>query len=163
MSETRSLSRFAPKFLQTLFFLFALCMSGMVAALGMVYAHVIDWTLLGIGSLCLMPVLVLVDILTVASACAGARREPEADRRKACEDLLTRMATLCLIHLVTAALGLFLLAVPASSVWADGLTLVRFRATFLALLTLSILLSLQLPYAIVNTLLPLVRGSKEGA
>ena len=61
------------------------------------------------------------------------------------------------------ALGLFLLAVPASSVWADGLTLVRFRATFLALLTLSILLSLQLPYAIVNTLLPLVRGRKEGA
>ena len=73
------------------------------------------------------------------------------------------MATLCLIHLVTAALGLFLLAVPASSVWADGLTLVRFRATFLALLTLSILLSLQLPYAIMNTLLPLVRGRKEGA
>ena len=162
MSETRSLSRFAPKFLQTLFFLFALCMSGMVAALGMVYAHVIDWTLLGIGSLCLMPVLVLVDILAVASACAGAHREPEADRRKACEELLTRMA-ICLIHLVTAALGLFLLAVPASSVWADGLTLVRFRATFLALLTLSILLSLQLPYAIVNTLLPLVRGRKEGA
>ncbi len=142
MAASRFEQRLIPRFLRALFFLFALAVSGMVAALGMVYAHAIDWTMLGIGSMCLVPVLILVDILAVAAACAGSRRADDAEGQKACEELLTRMATLFLLHLVTAALGLFLLAVPASSVWVHGLTLVRFRATFLALLALSVLLSL---------------------
>lgn len=162
MAASRFEQRLVPKFLRALFFLLALAVSGMVAALGMVYAHAIDWTMLGIGSMCLVPVLILVDILAVVAACIGSRRaDDDAEGQKACEELLTRMATLFLLHLVTAALGLFLLAVPASSVWAHGLTLVRFRATFLALLSLSVLLSLQLPYTIVNILLPLVRKGRE--
>lgn len=161
MAASRFEQRLIPRFLRALFFLLALAVSGMVAALGMVYAHAIDWTMLGIGSMCLVPVLILVDILAVAAACTGSRRADDAEGQKACEELMTRMATLFLLHIVTAALGLFLLAVPASSVWVHGLTLVRFRATFLALLALSVLLSLQLPYTIVNILLPLVRKGRE--
>ncbi len=172
MSASKKSSSFtaklASRLFQTLLFLCAVLVAAFVAATGMVNAHVLDWTMLGIGSLCLMPVLIILDIAAVMAACLGRSHAPghapddsmlqDQDKRT---DLLLRLSTLMLLHVITAGLAVFLLAVPASSIWVNGITLMRFRAVFLALCSLSVLLSLQLPYVVVNMLLPLVRAKKQ--
>lgn len=163
----------ASRFLQLLLFLCALGIAVVVSAAGMLNAHLLDWTMLPLGMLCLMPVLIILDIAAAMAACMGRNRAPEEERQQDTDkrtDVLLRLATLMLLHLVTAGLAVFLLAVPAGSIWASGLTLVRFRGVFLALGSLSLLVSLQLPYVLTSMLLPLLRakpeakeGAKEGA
>ena len=109
-----------------LFLVSCMGLAGVSAALGMVYAHVLDWTMMGIGMLCLTPVLIVLDIATMAVlawSSVQTRRlrmipdGPEtapADAKAALKETqLVRLTSLALVHLVTAGLAVFLLAALA--------------------------------------------------
>ena len=157
-----------------LFLISCMGLAGVSAALGMIYAHALDWTMMGIGMLCLTPVLIVLDVATMAvlawssvqtrrlrEVTDGPEMAPQDAKAVLKETQLVRLTSLALVHLVTAGLAVFLLTVPASSIWSAGLTLPRLRVSFLALSALSLLMALELPYTMVNALLPLVKGKKE--
>ncbi len=130
------------------------------AALGMLYSHMLDWTMLGMALVCLMPGLMALDLLTMLALVWSWRENPAS--REGRDFRLAGLASLAILHLATAGLSVLLLAVPAGSLWSAGITLPRLRASLLALATLSFYLSLELPYLAVGALVSLLRR-KNGA
>ena len=108
----------------------------------------IDWSMLEIGVLCIMPALLVLDLgamcahgwawirlgrLLAGSGDAGPGRP------------LSRLGWLAGLHLATAGFGVLLLACPTGGVWMTGAPLLRLRVAFLAAAVLGFLLSLETP------------------
>lgn len=149
------------------FIVCALC-ALLVSIDSLYYAGHVDWTLLGVAVLCLAPLLLLLDLFSLCvlirvarvrrASAEGLSKQDEKDMRERAVSL----GTLALLHVGTAGLAVFLLAVPASSVWMNGLTMPRLRALLVALATLGFLLALPLPYSCVCNLLTLFRLPETG-
>ena len=145
-------------------FVICLVLSGMISVHAATRQAGIDWTMLGLAVMCFMPVLVILDIaclLTIGlSPLAGDEEERELERKRR-SGLLVRVSSLLVAHLVTALVTIATLAVPPSSLFSSGLTVASLRSYFVALASLSILLSFGLPGMLVNTLTPLLQRRRD--
>ncbi|MDO5537912.1 MAG: hypothetical protein Q4F72_10345 [Desulfovibrionaceae bacterium] len=145
-----------------LYFGLSVLISAFCAMGSSVLSIMVDWTMLGMAIVCLMPGLAALDAAAMFVLAWSAAKLPERDRAAAVrrENRMVRLATLGVLCLASAGLSALLLAVPASSIWADGLTLPQLRCVMVALATLALLLSLELPYLIVNALCAVVRSAE---
>lgn len=141
----------------------AVLVSAFAALLSAVFSLALDWTILGMAIVCLMPGLCLLSLLTMFILAWGAVKVPETERQQTVrrENRMVRLATLAVLALASAGLSVLLLAVPSSSIWVNGLTLPQLRSVLVALSTLTLLLSFELPYLIVNTLTAVARESRN--
>ncbi len=139
------------------------CASVLCALLGGLLAaalpNYIDWTMLGVAVICVMPALCVLDVCAMAALTWGSLRLRDGGGKHR-ENRMVRLATLGVLHLAAAGLSALLLAVPASSVWSSGITLLRLRAILMALSILGLLLALELPCLIVNTLVSIARSGR---
>ncbi len=142
---------------------FCLCVlcSAVVGLMAAAMSRFIDWTMLGVAVVVIMPALCVLDVCAMAAlAWASLRLKDDGGTRR--ENRMVRLATLCVLHLGAAGLSALLLAVPASSIWSAGLTLPQLRAILIALSLLGLLLALELPYLIVNALVSVARSGAGG-
>ena len=131
----------------------------------------IDWSMLEIGVLCLMPALLVLDVgamcvhgwawIRLGSLLPGA-----AAGAPGCP--LSQLAWLAGLHLATAGFGVLLLACPTGGVWMTGAPLLRLRVAFLACAVLGFLLALETPGMVARLFADLCReagrqGSAGGA
>ncbi|MBR4747135.1 MAG: hypothetical protein IK061_07060 [Desulfovibrio sp.] len=106
----------------------------------------LDWSMLEIGVLCLMPALLVLD---VGAMCVhgwawirlGRLLPGAGDPGRP----LSQLAWLAGLHLATAGFGVLLLACPTGGVWMTGAPLLRLRVAFLACAVLGFLLALETP------------------
>lgn len=148
------------------YFVACLVLSGMVSTYVAARQIGIDWTMLGLAVMCLMPVLVILDLACLLvlglTALPGDTEERERERKRR-SSLLVRVSSLLIAHLVTAFVTMATLAVPPSSIFASGLTVASLRSYFVALASLSVFLSFALPGVLVNTLTPILQGRNKAA
>ncbi len=147
------------RFVYGVFFAFSVIVSAVCGLMSTVLSPMLDWTLFGVAMVCIMPALCLLDVCAIVVLTWAALRLKACTTRR--ENKLVRLSTLGLLHLVTAGLAVLLLAVPASSIWTNGLSLSQMRSVFVALSVLSLLLALELPCLIVNTMITVLRTAAE--
>lgn len=146
------------------YFVICLLLSGMVSTYVSARQIGVDWTMLGLAVMCLMPVLVLLDLaclLTLGLAALPGDAEEREMEKKRRSSLMVRVSSLLVAHLVTALVTVATLAVPPSSIFSSGLTVASLRSYFVALASLSIFLSFSLPGVLVNTLTPILQKRRE--
>lgn len=112
------------------------------------YALYLDWSLLEIGVICIMPALVILDLFCMAAQVWAARRK--GVKKEEAGNETAGLASLAALHLLTAAMAVVLLACPTAGVWTAGPGMLRVRAIFVSLACLGFLLSLRQPLGIAR-------------
>ncbi|MBO4295678.1 MAG: hypothetical protein J5863_02855 [Desulfovibrio sp.] len=118
----------------------------------------LDWSMLEIGVLCLMPALLVLD---VGAMCVhgwawirlGRLLPGAGDPGRP----LSQLAWLAGLHLATAGFGVLLLACPTGGVWMTGAPLLRLRVAFLACAVLGFLIALETPGMVARLFTDLCR------
>ena len=120
----------------------------------------LDWSMLEIGVLCLMPALLVLD---VGAMCVHGWAWIRLGRllpglgADAPGRPLSQLAWLAGLHLSTAGFGVLLLACPTGGVWMTGAPLLRLRVAFLACAVLGFLLALETPGMVARLFTDLCR------
>ena len=120
----------------------------------------IDWSMLEIGVLCIMPALLVLDL---GAMCAHGWAWIRLGRllpglgADALGRPLSQLAWLAGLHLSTAGFGVLLLACPTGGVWMTGAPLLRLRVAFLACAVLGFLLALETPGMVARLFTDLCR------
>lgn len=140
---------------RSVLYILPVCAAFFVGAAGIALRAALDWTLVEIALVCLMPGLAVIDLLVMCISfwCARSRgRDLPAERARILQNQEKEfcrrwLAPLAGLHIATAALAAFLLAVPSSHIlFTGGITFPRLRAVLLALAALGVLYSLPLPW-----------------
>lgn len=130
------------------YFGFAVLLSVALGLLSVFNALYLDWSLLGIGVICIMPALVIMDLFCMAAQVWAVRRGGMKKENTGSE--IASLSSLAALHLLTAALAVVLLACPTAGVWTAGPGMLRVRAIFVSMACLGFLLSLRQPLRIAR-------------
>ena len=130
------------------YFGFAVLLSVALGLLSVFNALYLDWSLLEIGVICIMPALVIMDLFCMAAQVWAVRRGGMKKENTGSE--IASLSSLAALHLLTAALAVVLLACPTAGVWTAGPGMLRVRAIFVSLACLGFLLSLRQPLRIAR-------------
>ncbi len=125
------------------YFGFAVLLSVALGLLSVFNALYLDWSLLEIGVICIMPALVIMDLFCMAAQVWAVRRGGMKKENTGSE--IASLSSLAALHLLTAALAVVLLACPTA-----GPGMLRVRAIFVSLACLGFLLSLRQPLRIAR-------------
>ncbi len=122
----------------------------------------LDWSMLEIGVLCIMPALLVLDVCAMCvHGWAWIRLGRLLPGAGGAERPLARLAWLAGLHLATAGFGVLLLACPTGGVWTTGAGLLRLRVAFLACAVLGFLLSLETPGQVARLFSDLCREARR--
>ena len=96
------------------YFGFAVLLSVALGLLSVFNALYLDWSLLEIGVICIMPALVIMDLFCMAAQVWAVRRGGMKKENTGSE--IASLSSLAALHLLTAALAVVLLACPTAGV-----------------------------------------------
>lgn len=105
------------------YFGFAVLLSVALGLLSVFNALYLDWSLLEIGVICIMPALVIMDLFCMAAQVWAVRRGGMKKENTGSE--IASLSSLAALHLLTAALAVVLLACPTAGVWTAGPGMLR--------------------------------------
>lgn len=100
------------------YFGFAVLLSVALGLLSVFNALYLDWFLLEIGVICIVPALVIMDLFCMAAQVWAVRRGGMKKENTGSE--IASLSSLAALHLLTAALAVVLLACPTAGVWTPA-------------------------------------------